>query len=295
MAAKRSRKHPPRIVVGVGISVLVALGIAGLVHILDARPGAVTESTYAIDPTSLALTTADIGSSFPLVTEGPIGPTQHASAIYPVPYQQYFLGGWVRVFMVQSSLVPPGRTELETYERAHGFAPTDPPTIFGPFVADHQGLFEVSDAELSYQVASAAHSDYLISRPGKDTIGNYRFNYDNWQTYPIQLGDEADAWGGIRRSPTNPPQAYEEQTFRVRWRHGPIVSTLFTHGAHDLTLDTALRLAHIVDARIASAIQHAIKGVLHVSNLQHLAASTSADLAVRDLDRRSGQQLDWTG
>jgi hypothetical protein len=278
-------------VLGVGISVLLAVGIAGLAHVLippsgSAPHGTTTEPSYRIDPASLALTKTDVDASFPLVNEGPLGPSQLSA--FPLPYQRQFTGGWARNFMVQAALVPPGRTEIETYEQAHGYLPTDPPTIFGPFVADHQGLFEVSDFELTYRVASAAHPDYLCC-DGGSTV-NYTANYDNWRTYPIQLGDKANAWGGIRRSPTHPPQDYEEQTFRIRWRHGPVVSTIFIHGAHDLTLDPAIHLAQIVDTRIASALQQsqqASKGASHGFDPQDVAPSASIGVAQCPAGRRA--------
>jgi hypothetical protein len=292
MPAKQSGKLSSRVAVGVGLAVLVALTIAVLVHVLSAPSGTAPEPTYAIDPKSLMLTTADIGASFSLVVQGSLGPSQHTAPGYPVPYQRYFLGGWGNYCMSDIALDPPGRTELDHYSQQLGIPPSDPPTVFGPFVAEHQGLFDVSDDELSYQLASAAHPDYLISHPGPDANGNYLANYDHWQTYPIQLGDEADAWGGIQDTPAKRDD-YEEQVFRVRWRHGPIVSTIFVRGAHDLTLDTALHLAHIVDARIASAIQHATKGAFHVSTVQHMATSVSDGRAVHKVDRRPGQRLDW--
>lgn len=299
MPTKPLRNNSSRVALGVGISVLLAVGIAGLVHVLVPSPGSsphgtTTEPSYLIDPASLALTKTDVGASFPLVIDGRHAPSQQHGLV-PPPYQQQFTGGWARNFMVQSALVPPGRTEIETYEQARGVPLSDPPLIFGPFVADHQGLFEVYDIELTYHVASAAHPDYLCC-DGGSTV-NYTNNYDNWQTYPIQLGDEANAWGGIRRMPTDPPQDYEEQTFRIRWRHGPVVSTLFIRGAHDLTLDPAMHLAQIVDARIASALQQtqqAAKGASHGPDPQDVAPSTSICLALCSADRRAGRWLHWT-
>jgi hypothetical protein len=299
MSATRLRNHSsrntsPKVALSVAVAVLVAVGIAGLVHVLWPPASTATAPTYSIDPTSVSLTTSDVGPTFRLVNDGALGPTQRTAPGHPLPYQEQFMGGWARNYMVETALVPPGSTELDTYEQAHGFPPTNPPTIFGPFVADHQGLFEVSDLEVSYHVASAAHLDFLVSYPSSSEIANYKANYDNWQTYPIQLGDEADAWGGIRDSPTGPPHAFEEQVFVVRWRHGPVVSTIFLRGAHDLTLDTALHFAHIVDARIASAMQQAAKGPSHASNLQELATSVSVYLAVCALDRRIGHWVHWT-
>jgi len=47
---------------------------------------------------------------------------------------------------------------------------TDPPSIFGPFVADHGEIFEMYDAMLSYATADAARQDYLLhdSGPGRE-------------------------------------------------------------------------------------------------------------------------------
>jgi hypothetical protein len=289
MPAIRQRKRLPKVALGVGIAVLVAVGIAGATHVLSSTS---TEPAYSIDPASVALTTADVGPNFPLVNEGALGPSQHTAPGFPLPYQQYFLGGWARNFMIESALVPPGRTEIDRYSEQLGIQPSDPPTIIGPFVTDHAGLFEVSDFEISYHLASAAHLDYLVSHPGPEANSNYTANYDKWRTYPIQLGDEADAWGGIRDTPAKRDN-YEEQTFRVRWRRGPVVSTVFIRGAHDLTLDSALHFAHIVDARIVSAMEHPAKGVSHAFNQHHITTSVSIGLAVRDVDRRTGQRLDW--
>jgi hypothetical protein len=238
-----------RVVIGVAISALVAIGIAVLVHVVLFPP----EPKYSIDASSVALTASDVGSGLTLVSDGDAGPSQRPRE--PLPYQQQFHSGTDRYFMTQSALVAPGKTEIETYQQAHGFPPTIVPTIFGPFVADHQGLFEVDDQELSYHTASSAHPDYMCCDNGGTDISNFTANYDNWRTYPVHLGDEGNAGGGIRHSFTNPPQEYEEQVFRIRWRHGPIVSTLFLRGAHDLTFDAGMRLAQIVDARISSALQ----------------------------------------
>jgi hypothetical protein len=186
-----SRKTSSKAALGFGISVLVAIAIASFVHILWSSPSTAVAPGYSIDPAYVALTAADVGPTFPLVNEGPLGPSQHTPPGFPLPYQQQFVGGWDRNFIVQNALVPPGGTEIETYEQAHGFSPTNPPTIFGPFVADHHGLFEVTDTEISYHTASAAHPDYLVSYPTGDETTAYETNYVNWRMYPIQLGEEA--------------------------------------------------------------------------------------------------------
>lgn len=296
MPARRSRGKSSRVLLKVGLSLLVAVAIAGLVHVLVPPSGAAQQSapmepTYSIDPAAVALTTTDVGTTFSLVNEGGLGPSQRSAPGHPAPYQQQFFGGWARNYMIQSALVPPGRTELTNYAVQIGIYPSDPPTIMGPFVIEHHGLFEVSDFEESYHQAGAAHPDYLCCDAG--STANYTANYDNWRPYPIHLGDEANAWGGIRRTPANRDD-YEEQTFRIRWRHGPIVSTIFTRGAHDLTLDSALGFAHIVDARIASAMRQAAKGVSHAADPHVLAPPDSSCLALCDSHRRTGRRIDWT-
>lgn len=294
-------KRPPKVVLGVGVALLLAVAIAALAHVFaglpsDSPTGVPTpnvqtaytvnpaEHAYSIDPALVTLTTADAGPQFPLVTQGGIGPTQRSYK--PLPYQQQYVGGWVRYFMLESALKPPGRTEIDTYSKSLGIEPSDPPTIFGPFVTEHSGLFEIIDTEQSYHYASAAHIDYLCCDDG--STENYTRNYDNWQTYPIHIGDETFAWGGIRRTQTARQgfvdQEYSEQSFTIRWRRGPVVSTLFIRGAHDLTLDTGISFARLIDQRIVSALQQATKGAFHVSNTGDAATQVAPPPALCPLD-----------
>lgn len=296
----RLLKRPPKPVLGVGVSLLLAVVIAALAHVFAGPPSSPTsvptsnaqtaytvnpaEHAYSIDPARVALTTADAGPHFPLVTQGGIGPTQ--PSFRPLPYQQQYVSGWLRYFMIESALKPPGRTEIDNYSTSLGLTPSDPPTIFGPFVAEHSGLFEITDTEQSYHFASAAHIDYLCCDGG--STDNYTRNYVNWQTYPIHIGDETFAWGGIQRMPPDRQgveyQDYWEQSFTIRWRRGPVVSTLFIRGAHDLTLDPGISFARLIDQRIASTLHQATKGAFHASNTDVLATQVAPSPALCPLD-----------
>lgn len=230
------------IALGVTASVLIAVVIAAVVHQMlpEGAP------TYALDADRLALAPADMGSQFTLVGDANAGPTQ--MTLRPLPYQQQLFEGRLHYFVVSSALSSEGQAEIASWQQPRGFTPTNPPTIFGPFVDEHTGIFEITSVELSYRTADAAHQDYRCC------TFDFADNYAGYHTIPIQLGDEANAWGGIRDSPTNPPEEYEEQVFYIRWRHGPIVSTLWIEGAHDITFDQAVELAHVVDQRIAAAL-----------------------------------------
>lgn len=277
--SSRAKRRWLGIALGITASVLIAGVIAAVVHQL-LPPGA---STYALDADRLALAPADVGSQFTLVVDANAKPTQ--MTLRPLPYQQQLFEGRLHYFLVNSALSPQGRAEIASWEQPRGFTPTDPPAIFGPFVTEHTGIFEVTSVELSYRTADAAHKDYTCC------TFNFANNYAGYHTIPVQLGEEANAWGGIRDSPTNPPREYEEQVFYIHWRHGPIVSTCWIDGAHDITFDQAVELAHIVDQRIAAALQGTSKGAFHASDTSLVAILGTASSAICSADRRLDDRL----
>lgn len=228
---------------GILASIWLAVILAGSIYVwlaANARP------RYSIDPASLSLTAADVGPQFDIVHDSPAGPTQRA--ISPPPYQSDFVGGHLRVFMTQAALTDLGAAQIADWERAHGFTPTDPPTILGPFVADHSGIFEIDDVQRSYQTADAAHLDYACCTYNREEI------FHQYHTIPVQLGAEADAFTGLNEI-ANAGDADLELQFTIHWRHGPIVSVVSIAGSHDITFDQALHLALIDDQRITQALQ----------------------------------------
>ena len=252
------RRRPRRILPGVALSVLVALGLTVLLHTLLAPP------EYHIDAGQLVLTQADVGSQFTQTDEGAAPLAQWTLNV--LPYQQQVVSSRSRDFMANSALSAEGRQQIGDWERQYSFPVTNPPAIMGPFVAEHTGVFEISSRALSFRTEDAARQEYHCCHYVDEDL-----NFDDYRTFPVHLGDEGDGWTGISKSittigssapqmPTNP--AYQERAWGIHWRHGPVVTTVAVWGAHDITLADALRLAGIVDGRITQALQ-AHPGVAH--------------------------------
>ncbi|MBF6591669.1 MAG: hypothetical protein IVW57_14245, partial [Ktedonobacterales bacterium] len=181
---------------------------------------------------------------------------------------------------------PQGEAEIDNWQLANGYQPTHPPTIFGPFVADHTGAFEITSAEQSYHTTDSAKADYHCC------TFNIADNFAGFRTLPIQLGDEATAWTGIRNSPTDPGEDYEELTFNISWRHGPVISTVWLFGAHNITFDQAVAFARLVDQRITQALQPTTRGAFHVPNPRDMAASVPLSPTVYAVGCCSGRRPD---
>lgn len=253
--ARNTQAPTPRrrsLATALAVSTVMAVILAALIHMWTAQAGLATApiasptstvTRYALDPTALLLTAADVDPDFSIVIDEALGPTQRTA--YPLPYQKELVGGRLRDIMITAALSPQSRAEIGNWQQARGFTPTNPPSIFGPFVAEHRGIFEMYDAVLSYQTTDAARQDYHCC-----TYPNLDENYADYTTLPAQLGEEADAWSGIRISPTNPPAEYEEQVYHIHWRRGPVVMTLWVLGSHDITFSDALRWANLIDQRI---------------------------------------------
>jgi len=47
--------------------------------------------------------------------------------------------------------------------------------------------------------------------------------------------------------------------YRIHWRHGPVVTTLWVLGAHDVTFADAQRWATVCDQRIAQALHEPLQ------------------------------------
>ncbi len=250
MRALKTPKTPPRkVLLGISLSVVVAAAIALLLRAGLAGP------SYTIDPASVALTSDDVGSQFSVVSTGPVPPAQHT--IEPLPYQREYVGGQVRTFVSASVLSPEGTREINEWSQRYGGPVTSPPTVMGPFVADHKGVFEIFDVERSFKTADAARQEYHCCQyVGRDQ------SFSDSQTLAIRLGDEADGWTGINKPLTGPTispsmptdAAYQERGYSLHWRRGPIVSTLAVWGSHDITLGDALALGRIIDRRITQTV-----------------------------------------
>lgn len=251
----RQRGKPAwhQVALGIAASALVALVITVIVR--QAWPPG--EATYALDPQALQLDPPDIGLDFTQIVDAPLGPSQQS--LHPFGYQLDYLSGSLRVFMVNSALNESGRAEIANWEQPRGFTPTNPPTIMGPFVSDHSGIFEVDSQVRSYKSVSSAHQDYQCC------TYNWSANYTDWHAVSLQMGDEGDSGGGTRNMPTNPPRDDEEQAYILHWRHGPIVARLYVFGAHDITFAQCLRLATVLDQHISQALKSATKGVSNAS------------------------------
>ena len=283
--AKSSKRRLRGILSGVALSVLVAFGLALLLHNLLVAP------QYNIDAEQLLLTQADLGSQFTQMGEGNVGPTQHT--VSPLPYQRQMIAGRLREFMANSVLSARGQQEIGDWERKYGLQLTNPPTIAGPFVADHTGVLEIDSVVRSFQTEAAARQEYHCCH-----YVDRDLNFDDYHTVPVHLGDEADGWTGIRKSitvvgssappmPTNP--AYQERGFAIHWRHGPIVTAVAVWGAHDVTLDDALHIAAKVDAHITQALQTSAKESLHGQEV--VARSFAGSGALRIADHRAHRGL----
>lgn len=249
--ARRVRQQS-RVAVGIGIAVVLAVIIALVAHAILNPP----ESRYTIDPQQVALSLADVGAQqYSVVDTSDYPPTpwllSHAGSGPFEPFEGQYYKGWRVDFYVTSVLTPQAEAEIGQWQAARGFQPTDPPTIFGPYVAEHTGIFEIVDAEQSYHTASAAHDDFVCCTAGK--ASDYAANYDGWHALSIQVGDETYAWSGIRDTPANCDD-YEELVYFIHWRHGSVDSTIWIFGAHDVTSGQMLTLARLVDSRIARAL-----------------------------------------
>lgn len=244
--------------VKIGIGLTLCILVAAVIGIAT-RPA--PAPTYAIDPSQLALTAADVGSDFALLTDsGGLPPAQRT--VRPLQYQQQYLRGRQRSFMAQSALSAAGMAEIGDWERQHGFEPTDPPTILGPFVTDHSGIFEIDSAVRSYRTVDAARQEYHCCNYNRESI------FHNYQTLSVRLGDEADAFAGVLIELSGVDDAYLTQEYSIEWRHGPIDSSVSIRGAHDITLDQVYRLAQIVDQRITTTLRrHANKSDLSVQEI----------------------------
>ena len=283
------RRRPRRILFGVALSVMVAFALTALLHTLLAAP------EYHIDATRLALTQADVGSQFTLVDEGAAPLAQRSLNL--LPYQRQVVSSRSREFMANSALSAEGRQQIGDWERQYSYPVTNPPAIMGPFVAEHTGVFEISSRALSFRTEDAARQEYHCCH-----YEDRDLNFDDYRTFPVHLGDEADGWTGISKSittvgssapqmPTDP--AYQERTWVIHWRHGPVVAEVTLWGAHDIALADALHLAGIVDARITLALQaHAsAKGGLHAQAV--MARSSAGSGALRVADHRAYRDLHW--
>ncbi|MFI5274596.1 MAG: hypothetical protein ACHQ4H_16310 [Ktedonobacterales bacterium] len=259
---------------------LVAVGLALLIHNWQAMP------TYRIDAEQLLLTQTDVGPQFKETGEGNVGPAQQTHT--PLPYQQQMISGRLREFMANSVLSTQGRQEIGAWEQQYGFAPTNPPTIMGPFVADHTGVLDVVSVVRSFQTEDAARQEYHCCH-----YVDLNLNFDESHTVPIHLGDEADGWTGISKSLSGPSispamptsSAYQERGYSIHWRHGSIVTNVAVWGAHDVTLDDALRIAQRVDAHIVQALQVNTKEGLHANSV--VDGSYSGGSALCAADRRT--------
>jgi hypothetical protein len=167
----------------------------------------------------------------------------------------------------------------------------------GPFVAEHTGVFDISSRALSFQTEDAARQEYHCCH-----YEDRDLNFDDYRTFPVHLGDEGDGWTGISKSitavgssvpqmPTNP--AYQERTWVIHWRHGPVVAQITIWGAHDTIRDDALRFAEIVDARITQALQTRASAKEGLRGQAVVAWPCAGGGALRVADHRAYCGLHW--
>lgn len=284
-----------KVFVPAALSVVAAIVIAAV--IVHVWPASSPVPTYSVDPASVALTASDVAPGFTLFATGNAGPTQQTA--FPLPYQKQYLGGVYRDFRAASVLSSAGQKEISDWDTKYGVIG---PEIMGTFVTDHSGILEILDIERSLRTTDAAWHEYHCCH----AVGEEQ-SYDDYHTFTIQhLGDEADGWSGIQKAPQgeaispNIPtsDAFQELGFVVHWLHGPIVSRLTIQGPHNITLDDALRLAHIIDAHITQVLQQNKKAGSHASNIlfatqvadrpsAFLAPLYAADRRINDWLRRS--------
>ncbi|HEX6122180.1 MAG TPA: hypothetical protein VFY89_03415, partial [Ktedonobacterales bacterium] len=193
--AMKAHGHWRRVIPRVALAILAAAAITALLLKVFGVYG-VFSPRYSVNPLSVLLTSGDVGSRYTLMGTGAVAPAQQTGN--PLPYQQQYIGGLARLYIANSVLSTAGQQEIDSWEQQYGFNPTTPPTIMGPFVADHGGIFSINNVERSFQTTDAAwHEYHCCHYVGRDQ------SFDDYHSFEVQgLGDEANGWTGIRKAVT---------------------------------------------------------------------------------------------
>lgn len=224
-----------------GWLVVALAALVTIVWVVVSANGPVAPSP-ALQPSALTLQQGEVGSGYRLMVNGPTGPTQRA--LKPPPYQNQFEGGSLKYYVSTNVLEPASLDEIDTWASAHGVPVTSPPTIVGPYVVDHHGVFAITSVALVYADVQSAIADFHCC-----TYLDREASFANYQVLTVHIGDEATAFGGITQTPAHDPQ-YEVQIYAIRWRHGSVVFNMSILGSHDISLQDALRLAQIQDGNV---------------------------------------------
>jgi len=198
-------------------------------------------SPHQVSSATLTLQVGEV-SGYRLLVNTVAGPTQRTP--YSLPYQKQFLDGNLRYYMSDAILTKSSLSEIESWAKLHHVPITNPPTIVGPYVLDHSGVFAITSESLLYADAKSASADFHCC-----TYVDRQASFAHYQEIPAHLGDEATAFGGILDSPAHDPH-YEVQLYAIRWRQGSVVSMVSIIGAHDVVFQDVLRLAKIQASNI---------------------------------------------
>lgn len=182
-------------------------------------------SPHQLSSATLTLQVGEV-SGYRLLVNTVAGPTQRTP--HPLPYQQQFLNGNLRYYMADTVLTQKSLSEIESWAKLHNVPVTNPPTIVGPYVLDHSGVFAITSEGLLYADTKSAIADFHCC-----TYVDRQASFAQYHEIPVHLGDEATAFGGILDSPAHDPH-YEVQLYAIRWRQGTVVSVVSIIGAHDV-------------------------------------------------------------
>lgn len=201
-------------------------------------------SPQEIQPTALTLQQSDVGQGYRLMVNVPARPTQ--KGLYPLPYQKQFVGGNMKYYVSVNVFTPTSLNEINSWATSHQVPVTNPPTIVGPYVIDHHGVFTVTSRVLLYSDVNSAIAEFHCC-----TYANNLANFSNYREISVHIGDEATASGGILDTPAHDPK-YEMQLYAIRWRHGSVVCFVSVAGSHDVVFQDVLRLAQLQDSNITN-------------------------------------------
>lgn len=235
---KAIRRHLPLALVG--LLVLIVIGVAAFKLTAPSQ----TAPSHAIQPSALTLQQSEVGQGYRLMVDGSAGPTQRA--LIPPAYQKQFEGGNLKYYVSANVFEKSSLAEINTWASAHGVPVTSPPTIVGPYVNDHHGVFTITSQSLLYADEKSAIADFHCC-----TYVDRQASFANYHELAVHIGDEATAFGGVLDSPAHDPQ-YEVQLYAIRWRHGNVVCSVSITGSHDIGFQDVVRLAQMQDSNVTN-------------------------------------------
>jgi hypothetical protein len=233
-----------RRLIAAAVSVLLAATL-----LAGCRSGHAPSGAAALpDPRGLALAAGDLPGFGPTPGMRPAaaglddacpGGPHISDGTPPVPSRCEFTS-----FLADSAASGPGRAQIDATTRQGGNA-VDPAApmlpIAGPFVATHSGIFEIYDYVMILPSDAAAHDEFVVearSRQAQDT---------DYRELAGSAGDERMMYRGV----LGPAATTYETQIVTFWRRGNVVAMVNTMGAADVSEAEHVRLAGLIDARIA--------------------------------------------